>query len=99
MLWRYRLGHPSFPYLKKLFPSLFKCLNCSKFYCENCTLSKSHRTIYPSRPFQASKLFYFIHTNIWGPSRIDTYSGKKMVCNFYQRPYLFMLNLFDEGKI
>ena len=29
MLWHYRLGHPSFPYHKKLFPSLFKGLICS----------------------------------------------------------------------
>ena len=67
MLWHHRLRHPSFPYLKKLFPSLFKGLNCSEFHCENCILSKSHRTIYPSRPYQASKPFYLIHSDILGP--------------------------------
>jgi hypothetical protein len=46
MLWHYRLGHPSFPYLKKLFPNLFKGLDCSKLYCENCILSKSHKIVY-----------------------------------------------------
>ena len=44
MAWHLRLGHPSFPYLKHLFPHLFKCLECSSFYCESCFLSKSHRT-------------------------------------------------------
>ena len=31
MLWHYRLGHPNFLYLKRMFPSLFinKILNCS----------------------------------------------------------------------
>lgn len=67
MLWQYRLGHPSFPYLKKLFPSLFNGLNCSEFHCENCILSKSHRPINPSRPYQASKPFYLIYSDIWGP--------------------------------
>ena len=82
MLWHYRLGHPSFPYLKKLFPNLFKGLNCSEFHCENCILSKSHRTIYPSRPYQASKPFYLIHSDIWGPSKINTSSGKKWFVTF-----------------
>ena len=82
MLWHHRLGHPSFPYLKKLFPSLFKGLNCSELYCESCILSKSHRTIYPSRLSQASKPFYLIHNDIWGPSRINTNSGKKWFVTF-----------------
>ena len=76
MLWHYRLGHPSFPYLKKLFPSLFRRLDCSKFHCENCILSKSHKTIYPSRSYHASRPFYLIHSDVWGPSRINTFSKK-----------------------
>ena len=82
MLWHYRLRHLSFPYLKKLFSSLFKGLNCSEFYCENCILSKSHRTIYPSRPYQASKPFYLIHSDTSGPSKINTSSGKKWFVTF-----------------
>ena len=82
MLWHHRLGHHSFPYLKILFPSLFKGLNCFEFYCEICILSKSHRTIYPSRSHQASRPFYLIHSDIWGPSRINTNSGKKWFVTF-----------------
>ena len=36
MLWHYRLGHPSFAYLKLLFPALFKNLNPINFQCEVC---------------------------------------------------------------
>ena len=34
MLWHFRLGHPSFTYLKHLFPSLFR--NNDNFQCEIC---------------------------------------------------------------
>ena len=40
MLWHRRLGHPSFQYLKYLFPKLFKALDCSKLHCEACHLAK-----------------------------------------------------------
>lgn len=42
-----RLGHASFGYLKKSFPSLFKHLDISSFKCDVCELAKSHRTIFP----------------------------------------------------
>jgi len=42
-LWHRRLGHPSFGYLKKLFPSLFHKCNISDFICETCVMAKSHR--------------------------------------------------------
>ena len=82
MLWHYRLGHPSFSYLKKLFPMLFQGLDCSKFHCESCILSKSHKTFYPPRPYQPSRPFYLIHIDVWGPSRINTISGKKLFVTF-----------------
>ena len=65
--WRLRLVHPSFLYLKHLFPTLFKGLDCSSFYCESCYLSKSHRTTYYPKPYVPSKPFYLIHSDVWGP--------------------------------
>ncbi|KAH7657630.1 RNA-directed DNA polymerase protein [Dioscorea alata] len=42
LLWHYRLGHPSFIYLKKLFPNLIN-KSPSFFQCEVCQLSKHPR--------------------------------------------------------
>ena len=36
MLWNLRLGHPSFTYLKMLFPSLLKNKDVLDFKCETC---------------------------------------------------------------
>ena len=76
MLWHLRLGHPSFPYLKHLFPSLFKNLDCNSFHCESCHLSKSHQNSYKINPYSASKPFLLIHSDVWGPSKITTISEK-----------------------
>lgn len=40
MLWHYRLGHPNFVYLEKLFPTLFNNKSPKNFQCEVCQLSK-----------------------------------------------------------
>jgi len=45
-LWHCRLGHPSFSYLRHLFPDLFLHLKNVEFTCENCISDKSHRTSY-----------------------------------------------------
>ena len=42
-LWHRRLGHVSFGYLKKLFPTLFPRSDVSGFRCDICELAKSHR--------------------------------------------------------
>ena len=52
-----RLGHPSFMYLKRLFPTLFT--NNDKFDCEVCQLAKHKRIPFPFRPYQPSKPFFF----------------------------------------
>lgn len=70
MLWHFRLEHPSFQYLKYLFPTLFK--GCSIFKCESCFPSKSHHITYLRKPYIPSKPFYLIHIDIWGPSKATT---------------------------
>ena len=82
MLWHLRLGHPSFPYLKRLFPKLFQYLDCYSLHCDSCYLSKSHRATYLTKPYRASKPFYLIHSDVWGPSRITTRTGKKWFITF-----------------
>ena len=82
MLWHLRLGHPSFLYVKHLFRSLFKNLDCNSLHCETCHLSKSHRNSYKSKIYHASKPFYLIHNDVWGPSKINTASGKKWFVTF-----------------
>lgn len=82
MLWHQRLGHPSFLYLKHLFPKLFEGIDCSSLHCESCVFAKNHRSSYPQRGYQASKPFYMIHSDVWGPSKVTTLSGKKWFVTF-----------------
>ncbi|KAJ0042666.1 hypothetical protein Pint_18588 [Pistacia integerrima] len=69
-LWHRRLGHPSFSYLKRLFPSLFSNLHESNFRCETCILAKSHRVSYPISLKKCETLFTLIHSDVWGPAPI-----------------------------
>ena len=82
MVWHCRLGHPSFPYLKHLFPVLFKVIDPSSFQCESCLMAKSQRKSYIPKPYHASRLFYLFHSDVWGPSKVTTISGKKWFVTF-----------------
>lgn len=82
MLWHYRLGHPSFVYLSKLFPSLFRNKKPSLFQCEICQLSRHVRNSFPAHDYKASHPFHMIHNDIWGPSRITNISGKRWFVSF-----------------
>ncbi|PRQ47582.1 putative RNA-directed DNA polymerase [Rosa chinensis] len=75
-LWHRRLGHPSFSVMKKSMPSLFLGIDESKLHCESCVLAKSHRTSYPLSTTRSSSPFELIHSDVWGPSRESTLSGK-----------------------
>lgn len=77
MLNHYRLGHPNFLYLEKLFPSLFKDKNSKFFQCEVCQFSKHVRNSYPNLPYKKSHPFSLIHSDIWGPSRIKNITGTR----------------------
>lgn len=66
MLSHFRLGHPSFPYLEHLFPSLF--MNNDMFQCEICQLAKHQRSVFKSKTYKATKPFAIVHSDISGHS-------------------------------
>nr|KYP34930.1 Retrovirus-related Pol polyprotein from transposon TNT 1-94 [Cajanus cajan] len=68
LLWHRRLGHPSFEYLKHVFPSLFSDTSLLNLKCETCILAKSHRTHFPLSMNKSDVPFALIHSDVWGPS-------------------------------
>ena len=82
MLWQHRLGHPSFPYLKQLFPSLFIDKNVNSFVCEICQFAKHTRVSYPIQPYKPSNPFTLIHSDIWGPSQVNNVAGARWFITF-----------------
>ncbi|KAM1740938.1 hypothetical protein ACFX12_011118 [Malus domestica] len=81
-LWHRRLGHPSFGYLKLLFPQLFPQFKESDFHCEICILAKSYRVSYPLRLNKSFVPFMVVHSDVWGPARILTISGFRWFVTF-----------------
>ena len=73
LLWHCRLGHPSFPYLERLFPHL---------RCKQCIYAKNRRV-----PFKISlnkSLVPFVHvfTDVWGPFSTPSTLGHKYFVSF-----------------
>ena len=81
MLWHYRLGHPNFLYLKKMFPSIFN-KSPNFFHCEICEMSKHTRNTYPVQSYKPSHPFSLIHSDVWGPSRVNTKTGSRWFVTF-----------------
>ena len=61
-LWNFQLGHPSFHYLRKLFPTIFVNKDPPSLNYE--FWAKHHRKSYPSKFYQPSKYFHLIHNDI-----------------------------------
>jgi hypothetical protein len=76
-----RLGHPSFNYMKKLFPEIpfNKDVN---FQCEIFILAKQPGVSYPIQSYSPSSPFTMIHSDVWGPSRISTINKKRWFVSF-----------------
>lgn len=81
-LWHRRLGHPSFSYMKYLFPDLFSNLKDPIFTCETCILAKSHRVPFPISLNKSDIPFALIHSDVWGPSPVTTISGIRWFVTF-----------------
>lgn len=81
-LWHRHLGHASFGYLKKLFPSLFAKFDISSFRCEVCELAKSHHVSFPLTLNKSPIPFMIIHSDVWGPSKVTTLGGSRWFVTF-----------------
>ncbi|KAI0494964.1 hypothetical protein KFK09_025110 [Dendrobium nobile] len=79
IMWHYRLGHPKFMYIEKLFPHLFINKNLSLFKYETCQLAKHTKSSYLIIPYKPSKPFVLIHSDIWGPSKIKNINGARLI--------------------
>ena len=66
--WYRRLGHPSLPYLKHLFPSLKNTV--MSLDCESCVLAKSHKHSYFSSFPHSTSPFTLIHSDMCGHAPI-----------------------------
>ncbi|CAL8132821.1 unnamed protein product [Prunus armeniaca] len=81
-LWHRRLGHASFGYLKKLFPSWFSKLSYFNFKCDVCELAKSHRVSFPLSMNKSTVLFAIVHSDVWVLAPISTPSGAHWFVTF-----------------
>lgn len=82
MLWNCMLGHPSFVYLKHLFPELFKNKNPNLFSCEVCRLSKHQHSSHSPQSYKRSSTFTLICSDVWWPSRDPKPNGKRLFVTF-----------------
>ena len=80
MLLHYRLGHHNFSYMRHLFPNLIS--NNDSFKCEVCLLVKHTRVSFPIQHYWPSRPFSLIHSDLWGPSRVNSISNKRWFISF-----------------
>ena len=82
MLWHYRLDHPNFSYIEKLFPRLFINKKFRSYQCEIYQLAKHTRHVCSSLQYKPSHPFSVIHSDIWGLSRVKNINGARWFVTF-----------------
>ena len=102
-LWHRHLGHASFGYMKKLFPSLFANFDVSSFKCDVCELAKSHRASFPLTLTKSPVPFMIIHYDVWGPSKFSTLDGSRWFVTFIddciRMTWVCLMNSKSEVKL
>lgn len=100
-LWHLRLGHPSFGYMKHLFPGLVSSTNMAEMKCEACILAKSYRVLYPSSSYKCNTPFALVHSDVRGPTPITSSDGIRWFITFLddctQMTWLYLLKHKNEA--
>lgn len=82
MLWHQSLGHPSFTYLKALYPHVFINKDIHFFHYEDCICAKQSRKHYAMQSYKSSKPFHLIHSDIWAPACSSGLLGTRWFITF-----------------
>jgi transposase InsO family protein len=82
LLLHYRLGHPSYQSLSRMFPSLLESCRKEKLVCDVCELAKHTRTNYPSSCERSKVPFEVVHSDVWGPSNVTSLLGERWYVTF-----------------
>ena len=82
MLWHFRLSHLNFQYMKHLFPYLFFIIDVFTLSCDICIRAKQHQISFPSQAYKPTHPFTLVHSDVLGPFKITTSSGKRWLVTF-----------------
>ena len=88
-----RLGHPSLPLLKKLYPQFF---SLSSLNCESCQYAKLHRVhLIPRVNKRAFAPFELVHSDVWGPCPVVSPTGFRyfvmFIDDYSQTTWLYLM--------
>ncbi|KAJ4723126.1 Retrovirus-related Pol polyprotein from transposon TNT 1-94 [Melia azedarach] len=79
-LWHMRLGHMSARGMQILSKGDLLCGHKIKDleFCEHCIFGKLHRSKFPKAIHRTKGTLDYIHSDCWGPSRVESLGGKKI---------------------
>lgn len=81
--WHFKLGHPSLSVLKKVLQLCnVHVKNDDHFVCEACQLGKSKHLPFSNSTSHAIHPFDLVHSDLWGPTPIQSTGGCRYYINF-----------------
>ena len=83
-----------------MFPSFFTKCDVSFLHYDVCKLAKIHRTSFPLSINKSPLPFIMIHYEVWGPSKVPTFSGSHWFVTFIddctRMTWLCLMKIKDE---
>lgn len=81
-LWHYKLGHPSSRILSQVLHQCNFRFSPLNHVCEACQFGKSKKLPFSQSLSHASSPFELVHTDLWGPSPIQSTLGHRYYIHF-----------------
>jgi Reverse transcriptase (RNA-dependent DNA polymerase)/Integrase core domain/gag-polypeptide of LTR copia-type/GAG-pre-integrase domain len=90
-----RFGHPSDQVLNRLFH-----YNYDSSSCDTCRFAKQTRLPFPTSITKVEKCFDLIHSDVWGPSPVESYNHYKyyvtFIDDFSKTTWVYLLKTKNE---
>ena len=102
-LWHMRLGHMSERGMQVLSKGDLLCGHKVKDlgFCEHCVFGKLHRTKFPKAVHRTKGTLDYIHSDCWGPSRVEAIGGYRyfvsFIDDFSRMTWVVMMKLKSEA--